>query len=86
MGAKYSTEKEEAKAEVEKATAMSLTGDMWTSINSDRYLAVTCHFMDESTTAMPIVLLGVNYFPQAQNISADLTPLMEEWGIKDLHV
>ncbi|XP_034530089.1 uncharacterized protein LOC117805468 [Notolabrus celidotus] len=37
--AKYETAKEKAKAKVEKAATVSLTSDMWTSINMDAYLA-----------------------------------------------
>lgn len=37
---KFKEEKEEAKREVEKATAVSLTSDMWASIYMDTYLAV----------------------------------------------
>lgn len=45
--AKYESAKEKAKAKVEKVVAVSLTSDMWTSINMDTYLAVTCHFVGE---------------------------------------
>ncbi|KAM8836941.1 E3 SUMO-protein ligase ZBED1-like [Spinachia spinachia] len=37
--AKYESAKEKAKAEVAKVAAVSLTSDMWTSINMDAYLA-----------------------------------------------
>ncbi|XP_059196354.1 zinc finger BED domain-containing protein 4-like [Centropristis striata] len=45
---RYQHEKEKAKAEVQKVAAVSLTADMCTSINMDAYLAVTCHFIDET--------------------------------------
>ncbi|XP_058487194.1 zinc finger BED domain-containing protein 4-like [Solea solea] len=38
---KYQEAKEKAREQVQKAVAVSLTSDMWTSINMDAYLAVT---------------------------------------------
>lgn len=81
--AKYKDTKEKAKASVEKAAAVSLTSDMWTSVNMDAYLAVTCHFVDDSS-ALNLVVLGVLHFPQAhtaENLARVKTALMVEWGI-----
>ncbi|KAK9521488.1 hypothetical protein VZT92_021289 [Zoarces viviparus] len=81
--AKYESAKEKATAKVEKVAAVSLTSDMWTSINIDVYLAVTCHFVGEKTT-LSSVLLGVQAFPQshtAVHIARVKASLMEEWGI-----
>ncbi|XP_032428162.1 zinc finger BED domain-containing protein 1-like [Xiphophorus hellerii] len=81
--AKYESAKEHAKAKVEKVAAVSLTSDMWTSINMDAYLAVTCHFVEENGK-LSSVLLGVQAFPQshtAENIACVKASLMEEWGI-----
>ncbi|KAL3979503.1 chromosome alignment-maintaining phosphoprotein 1 [Sarotherodon galilaeus] len=83
--ARYQEMKEKAKASVEKATAVSLTSDMWTSINTEAYLAVTCHFVDESST-LNTVVLGVQYFPNAhtaENIAQVKGSLMAEWAITD---
>ena len=38
---KYEEEKTKAKAAMQKGQAVSLTSDMWTSINMEAYLAVT---------------------------------------------
>ncbi|XP_027877762.1 zinc finger BED domain-containing protein 1-like [Xiphophorus couchianus] len=81
--AKYESAKEHTKAKVEKVAAVSLTSDMWTSINMDAYLAVTCHFVEENEK-LSLVLLGVQTFPQshtAENIACVKASLMEEWGI-----
>lgn len=78
---KFKEEKEEAKREVEKATAVSLTSDMWASIYMDTYLAVTCEQDTPST-----VLLGVGHFPKthtAENISEGKKALMEDWCIQN---
>ncbi|KAK0156243.1 Zinc finger BED domain-containing protein 1 [Merluccius polli] len=81
--AKYEEEKQKAKLQLQSVTAVSLTSDMWTSINMDAYLALTCHYIDASTTLRSTVL-GVEYFPDkhtAVNLAAVITSLMEEWGI-----
>ncbi|KAK0144816.1 Zinc finger BED domain-containing protein 1 [Merluccius polli] len=56
---------------------------MWTFINMDAYLALTCHYIDASTT-LGSTVLGVVYFPDkhtAVNLATVKTSLMEEWGI-----
>ncbi|XP_054634953.1 zinc finger BED domain-containing protein 4-like [Dunckerocampus dactyliophorus] len=81
---KYKATKEKAMALVSKASAVSLTADMWTSINMDAYLAVTCHFMTEEVQ-LSTVVLGVQKFPQthtAAHLAEAKDVLMEEWGIK----
>ncbi|XP_042624981.1 E3 SUMO-protein ligase ZBED1-like isoform X2 [Cyprinus carpio] len=81
--AKYAESKEKAKAEVKKVSAVSLTSDMWTSINTDACLAVACHYVD-SNTCLNSVLLGVLTFPQthtAEDLAQVKASLMEEWGI-----
>lgn len=81
---KYNEEKTKAKAQLQNVEGVSLTSDMWTSINMDAYLAVTCHFvLDDAVLAT--VLLGVLPFPQdhtAENIAAAKRSLMVEWGIE----
>lgn len=81
---KFTEEKEKAKEEVLRATGISLTSDMWTTVHMDSYLAVTCHFVD-SQDKLSTVLLGVGQFSgssTAANIAAVKTALMEEWGIR----
>lgn len=81
--AKYEEEKQKAKLQLQNVTAVSLTSDMWTSINMDAYLALTCHYIDENTS-LRSTLLGVVYFPEkhtAVNLASVKTSLMEEWGI-----
>lgn len=49
----------------------------------DAYLALTCHYIDSSTTLRSTVL-GVVYFPDkhtAANLATVKTSLMDEWGI-----
>ena len=81
---RYQQEKEKAKAEVQKVASVSLTADMWTSLNMDAYLAVTCHFIDEST-CLKSTVLGVLKFPlahTAENLATVMSSLMDEWAIR----
>ncbi|XP_051244075.1 zinc finger BED domain-containing protein 4-like [Dicentrarchus labrax] len=81
---RYEVEKTKAKAVIQRVEAVSLTADMWTSINMDAYLAVTGHYLDESVK-LATVLLGVLPFPEAPtaaNITAATRSLMEEWSIE----
>ncbi|KAJ8348901.1 hypothetical protein SKAU_G00274900 [Synaphobranchus kaupii] len=85
MATKYQVTKEKGKTEMQKVVAVSLTSDMWTSINMDAYLAVTCHYIDDHDK-LGTVLLGVEKFSNshtAANIAQVKTTLMEEWGITD---
>ena len=81
---RYEEEKTKAKAVIQRVEAVSLTTDMWTSINMDAYLAVTGHYVDDSVR-LATVLLGVLPFPEAHtagNITAATRSLMAEWGIE----
>ncbi|KAL7380191.1 hypothetical protein ABVT39_013453 [Epinephelus coioides] len=78
--AKYDAAKKKAKAKVQKVAAVSLTSDMWISINMDDYLAVTCHFVDENAR-LNLALLGMLKFPHshtAENLACVKDSLMEE--------
>ncbi|KAL2081022.1 hypothetical protein ACEWY4_022875 [Coilia grayii] len=75
--------KEKAKEELKKAEFVSLTADMWSSINMDGYLGLTCHYITPEAK-MATVLLGVQRFHQthtAQHIMEAEKLLMAEWGI-----
>jgi hypothetical protein len=80
---RYHQGKREAKALVQQATAVSLTSDMWTSMNMEAYLAVTCHFIADGV--LNTTLLGVQHFPQshtAHNLAEAKGAIMEEWCIR----
>jgi len=65
--------------------SISLTSDMWTSINVDAYIAITCHYIDDSYR-LNTVLLDVEKFPNrhsAENMALVKTNVMMEWTIKD---
>ncbi|KAK0153187.1 putative AC9 transposase [Merluccius polli] len=76
--AKYEEEKQKAKLQLQNVTAVSVTSDMWTSINMDAYLALSCHYIDENT-CLKSTVLGVVYFPEkhtAVNLASVKTSLM----------
>ncbi|KAG7489679.1 nuclease HARBI1 [Solea senegalensis] len=80
---RYQIEKAKAKAAVQNIAAVTLTADMWTSMNMDAYLAVTSHYIDKNT-CLQSALLGAVHFPlahTAENLARVMTSLMEEWGI-----
>lgn len=39
---------EKTKSVMQRVEAVSLTADMWASINMTAYLAVTCHYVDKA--------------------------------------
>ena len=81
---RYKEEKKKAQDLIKTVKAVSLTSDMWTSLHMDAYLAITCHFVDDSDKLQSI-LLSVGNFPErhtAANIAALKTAVMEEWDIK----
>ncbi|XP_077399284.1 zinc finger BED domain-containing protein 4-like [Vanacampus margaritifer] len=81
---KYEEQKEKVKEELQSAVAVSLTADMWTSINMESYLAVTCHYIDTENHVLRTSVLGVQHFPQhhtAKNMAQVKKNLMEEWAI-----
>ena len=77
MEDRYKESKEKAKAIVSKASAVSLTSDMWTSINTDAYLAVTCHFIDANTSLHS----DVSEAHTAENLAKVKAALMSVRGI-----
>ena len=84
MSQKYKEAKKEAIEEVKCAKSVSLSADTWTSINTEAFLAVTCHFIT-SQTQLKSVLLGVLNFPEqhtAKNIAEKVISLKQEWELE----
>ncbi len=80
---RYNSTKEKTMRDLQKAEYVSLTADMWSSINMDGYLGVTCHYITPEAK-MVTVVLGVRRFYQthtAQHLMEAKTMLMSEWGI-----
>lgn len=84
MSQRYEEEKEKTKKDLQSAVAVTLTADMWTSMNMEAYLAVTGHYVDKESHELHSSVLAVQHFPQkhtAENIATVKRSLMEEWGI-----
>ncbi|XP_061794367.1 E3 SUMO-protein ligase ZBED1-like isoform X1 [Nerophis lumbriciformis] len=80
---KYEEERERVKLEVQQAVAVSITADMWTSVNMEAYLALTCHYINDNLQLCTSVL-GVQYFPQshtADNLAQVKRGMMADWAI-----
>ncbi|TWW54923.1 hypothetical protein D4764_0190400 [Takifugu flavidus] len=83
---RYVEEKEKAKAALQNVDSVSLTADMWTSINMDAYLAVTCHAIHAGE--LSTTLLGVRPFPishTAENIAGTAREILREWALEEKH-
>nr|XP_046263256.1 E3 SUMO-protein ligase ZBED1-like isoform X2 [Scatophagus argus] len=83
--ARFAETKEKAIADIKQASAVSLTADMWTSVNMGTYLGVTCHYVSDHLD-LATVCLGVQYFPlghTAANIADAMANLMTEWEITE---
>lgn len=71
------------KMEVQQAVSVSITADMWTSVNMEAYLSLTCHYIHENMQLCTSVL-GVQHFPQshtADNLARVKRGMMDEWAI-----
>lgn len=82
----YEEKKEKVKNELQSAAVVRLTADMWTSINMEAYLAVTCHYIDTENQTMCTSVLGVEHFPQqhtAENMAQAKQKTMGEWAIAE---
>jgi len=80
----YDAKKAEIKAMISKAVAVALTTDMWTSVNNDSYMGVTCHFIDSDFRANS-KCLAVSHAPgshTAELIKTELEKIKKEWGLE----
>ena len=80
MPAKYDVVRQEVKDELNHASAVCLTTDIWTSRISQSYMTVTCHFIDSSWQLKSYVLetfhLSVSH--TAENIASELIRIASE--------
>lgn len=56
LSLKYSDLRGQIYALIEKATALSFTTDIWTSVSMEAYMAVTCHFITQEWELSAFVL------------------------------
>lgn len=84
----YEIAKKNLKSLLEKAPAVSLTADGWTSTANDSYLGITCHFFEEisdslvlHSTALDVILIEKD--ETAKNLSQLIRNRLTEWEIFD---
>lgn len=75
----YGDCKAKVMATLQQANHVILTTDMWTSRSTEAYLTVTCHFIDN--WQMQECVRNLPFHCTADNISAELKRIAEEWGI-----
>jgi galactitol-specific phosphotransferase system IIB component len=82
--AKYDEERAKAIQEVSRATRVSLTTDLWTSLSCESYMAVTAHYIDPSTWILKSDSL-TSRFPETHtslHISNALSDVIKSWGVE----
>lgn len=85
----YEMAKKNLKNLLEKAHAVSLTIDGWTSNANESYVGITCHFFEENSdsslalhsTALDVILIKKD--ETAYNLSELIRNCLTEWGIFD---
>lgn len=85
----YEMAKKNLKNLLEKAHAVSLTIDGWTSNANESYVGITCHFFEENSdsslalhsTALDVILIEKD--ETAYNLSQLIRNCLTEWGIFD---
>ena len=60
----------------------SLTTDFWSSCNSQSYITVTCHFIDELRSYC-LNTYQVKLAHTAENIASELKVIAQQWNITD---
>ncbi|CAI9293329.1 unnamed protein product [Lactuca saligna] len=63
---------------------VSLTSDLWTSINTDGFLCVTCHFIDKEWKLQKRILIFQYMLPPHNGVclTEKISSLISEWGIE----
>jgi len=72
------------KTALEKAEAVTLTTDGWTSLTTEGYLAVTAHCIDSEFPMHSYLLECVKYSERhtADNLAEELQRCIREWGLE----
>ncbi|GJR02193.1 zinc finger BED domain-containing protein RICESLEEPER 2-like protein [Tanacetum coccineum] len=82
----YEREKTNLKMKLEKVSSrISFTADLWSSITSDGYMALTAHYVDE-TWVLRKKVLNFSFVPPPHTgkmLAYVLVNFLSDWGIKD---
>ena len=82
----YTSSKETLLQQLREVDACAITTDFWSSCNAESYITVTCHFLTPEWELKSCVLATcqVKMDHTAENISAELIKLANEWGTADM--
>ena len=81
---KFETYKDKLKKHLAaEAFSMVLTIDIWTSMATEAYMTVTCHFIDPNLKLQNFVLETIGFLERhtGVNIAEKLKEVGERWGI-----
>jgi len=75
----------ELKVKVNRASAIAITSDFWTSLGNESYCGVTTHWIDSEWLLQSVTLdcIGVTERHFAQNVAEIYTNLAGEWQLTD---
>ncbi|KAK9100401.1 hypothetical protein Scep_023831 [Stephania cephalantha] len=84
---RYKKEKEIVKSLLDDAPGrISFTSDLWTSLTTDGYMCLTCHFIDNNWTLQKRVL-SYTFMPPPHSglaLSTKIHNLLCEWGLEGI--
>ncbi|XP_063749861.1 E3 SUMO-protein ligase ZBED1-like [Eleginops maclovinus] len=84
MEEKYKATLDKVKAEIKNANSkITLTTDCWTSVATEAYLGITCHFLNEKfeLTSYVLTTMPLEERHEAENIAKWLEESVEKMGI-----
>ncbi|XP_074608805.1 E3 SUMO-protein ligase ZBED1-like isoform X2 [Acropora palmata] len=79
----YSTKVEELKQELAQVSHLALSSELWESATTERYLTISCHFLNSSWELKSLVLETMLFTtsPSPEIIAGSLTRMLQTWGI-----
>ena len=70
--------------QLKEVKACAITTDCWSSSNAESYITVTFHFLtSERKLKCVLAKYQDKMYHTAENISAELIKIVNEWGIAD---
>ena len=81
----YAEKREQLKAHLVTAKKVATTTDAWTSLTTESYVTVTCHYVGDDWDLKTAVLetRSSDERHAAENIAAHLRAVTEEWRVHD---
>lgn len=81
----YSKRVDELKQELAQVARMALSCELWASASEERYLTITCHFLNSAWELKSLVLETIVFRkkPSTEIIAGSLKRLAQTWGIAE---